>query len=117
MGEGRSFLGETFVNSVRLVGVPTTESDCLLWWAGERHALVSFSPRMRRPSLIGLKGIVVDCIMRRMWDQLRSGEVLGSRESERYTPWRGGSGLGTGTGDRNRGNTRVRDTNREGRGK
>lgn len=66
MGDGSSFLGETLVNSVRLVGVPTAESDCLLWWAGERHVLVSFSPRIRRPSLIGLKGIVVGCIVKIM---------------------------------------------------
>lgn len=63
MGEGRSFLGDAVENRVRLTGVVATARFCLLGWAGERHALESFSPRMRRPSLIGLNGIDVACIV------------------------------------------------------
>lgn len=78
MGEGRSFLGDALVKRDRLTGVPVTESECLLWWAGERHALESFSPRMRRPSLTGLNGIEVDCMLERaLGKQLLGRGVVG----------------------------------------
>lgn len=38
---------------VRLTGVPITENGGLVW-AGDRVALGSFSPRIRRPSFTGL---------------------------------------------------------------
>lgn len=63
MGEGRSFLGEMVENSVRLTGVPATARACLPWWAGDRHALESFSPRIRRPSLTAVNWIEVVCIL------------------------------------------------------
>lgn len=52
MGEGRSFLGEVAMD-VRLMGVPIPGNGALVW-AGDRVALGSFSPRMRRPSFTGL---------------------------------------------------------------
>lgn len=96
MGEGSSFLGETFVKSVRLVGVPATESDCLLWWAGERHALVSFSPRIRRPSLAGLKGIVADCMLEGMWDWVEVGGRVGVKKDRKIHAAAGEVGSGPG---------------------
>jgi hypothetical protein len=62
MGEGRSFLGDAAVDT-RLVGVPVAEKESFGRLAGDRHALVFFSPRMRRPSLTGLKGNCVDCMI------------------------------------------------------
>lgn len=53
MGEGRSFLGEVAID-IRLTGVPMAGNDGLACVAGDRHAFESFSPRIRRPSLIGL---------------------------------------------------------------
>lgn len=58
MGEGRSFLGEGAIE-IRLTGVLMAGNDGLAWVAGDRHAFESFSPRIRRPSLIGLN--CTDC--------------------------------------------------------
>lgn len=91
MGEGKSFLGEAVENNVRLTGVTATAGmrACLLWWAGDRHALESFSPRIRRPSLTGLNWIEAACILQcaegRLEGTAEGGEVRGIR----YTPWRG----------------------------
>lgn len=114
IGEGSSFLGEIFENNVRLVGVPATESDCLFWCAGDRHVLVSFSPKMRRPSLIGLKGIVVDCISRRLRVQLRSGEGVMDQKDRKMHDVAGevGSGSGASTRETNTDNWYSRDKGR-----
>lgn len=97
MGEGSSFLGDTVENKVRLTGVLTVERDCLLR-AGDKHALASFSPKMRRPSLAGLHWIEVACILE-VVELPEVGGVTRTKNQEpdqtqrSLEPWRG-SGLG-----------------------
>lgn len=89
-------MGDVFMNKDRLTGVVATESGCLLWWAGERHALVSFSPRMRRPSLTGLNWIEVDCMLERALRPrvCRRGGCRAVSRSRKKDTSGGGSGAG-----------------------
>lgn len=61
IGEGSSFRGEVAID-VRFTGVLMTGKECLVC-AGDMHALESFSPRIRRPSLTGLNCTAVEFIV------------------------------------------------------
>lgn len=61
IGEGSSFRGEVAID-VRFTGVLMTGKECLVC-AGDKHALESFSPRIRRPSLTGLNCTAVEFIV------------------------------------------------------
>ena len=80
MGEGRSFLGEVAID-IRLTGVPMAGNDGLACVAGDKHAFESFSPRIRRPSLMGLNCTEVEFIME-LWGSSQMGSKGGLRGIE-----------------------------------
>ena len=55
--------------AARFMGVPMAGNGDLVW-AGDRHALESFSPRIRRPSLTGLDCTAVEFMMQvGVWEE------------------------------------------------
>lgn len=86
MGEGRSFLGEVAIE-IRLTGVPMAGNDGLACVAGDRHAFESFSPRIRRPSLIGLN--CTDCTEVELIMELKDSAQVVSRGELRGIEGRG----------------------------